>query len=94
MPRYKQIREQSTRFVFKYDDDAPDLLHIYARHPTSVDDALDVFFNPSSTQNYNPEHQRYERYDGRHGLFWFWLVEPSVVMVITCFKEDQHGEAP
>ncbi len=43
--KYKTVEEQGLRFVFAYDDDAPDLLHIYVRHLTSIDDALDTFFN-------------------------------------------------
>lgn len=93
MPKFKQVRERGIRFVFKYDVDAPDLLHIYARHLTTIDDALDVFFDPSATQTYNAEHQRYERYGRSHGLFWFWLERDAVVMVITCFSEEAHGQA-
>ncbi len=89
--RYKQVRERGIVFVFKYDDDDPRLLHIYARHLTEIDDALDVFFDPSARQEYNAEHRRFERFTKTHGLFWFWLRENELVMVITCFKEDTHG---
>ena len=91
MPKFKQVRERGISFVFKYDADAPDLLHIYARHLTTIDDALDVFFDHSAQQAYNAEHQRYERYSRTHGLYWFWLKPDSVVMVITCFSEESHG---
>ena len=94
MPKFKQVREQGLRFVFKYDTDAPDLLHIFARHTTSIDDALDVFFDPSATQRYNAEHRRFERYNRTHGIFWFWLEEGAAVMVITCFREEPHEPAP
>lgn len=30
--KYKTVEEQGLRFVFAYDDDAPDLLHICVRH--------------------------------------------------------------
>lgn len=36
-------------FVFKYDVDAPHLLHIFARHLTEPDDALDVWFDPTTS---------------------------------------------
>jgi hypothetical protein len=84
--RYRQFREQGVVFVFKTDADDPELLHIYARHLTTVDDALDVFFDPGARETWNPQHQRFERYNGTHGLFWFWRDEAKkVVMVITCF---------
>ena len=89
MPKYKRVRENGVTFVFKADDADPDMLHIFARHLTTIDDALDVFFDPSASQSRNPAHDRFERYNATHGLFWFWLDEPGrVVMVITCFTLD------
>jgi hypothetical protein len=94
MGRYRRVRENGVVFVFKNDDADPEILHIYARHLTSVDDALDVFFDPEARQAVNREHDRFERYNSTHGLFWFWLDEPGrVVMVITCFTlEDGRHE--
>jgi len=82
--RYRQVEEGALRFVFKYDDDAPDLLHIFARHLTSVDDALDTFFLGETI--WNAERQRFETYSETHGLFWFWIEENRVVMIISCFS--------
>jgi len=87
--RYRRVRDNGVVFVFKTDDDDPEMLHIFARHLTSIDDALDVFFDSTATQARNAVHDRYERYSATHGLFWFWLDEPGrVVMVITCFTLD------
>lgn len=87
MPRYKQVRENGVTFVFKYDDDAPELLHIYARHLTTIDDALDVYFDPTTTHELNTEFDRHESRNATHGLFWFFIHESQqVVMVITCFR--------
>ena len=83
--RYKQVEEDGIRFVFKYDDDAPDLLHIYARHLTSVDDVLDTFFE-GQQESWNEERSRFETYSESHGLFWFWLETDRAVMVISCFR--------
>jgi hypothetical protein len=83
--RYKQVEEDGIRFVFKYEDDAPDLLHIYARHLTSIDDALDTFFD-GEQETWNPERSRFETYTRTHGLFWFWLEEDRSDMVISCFR--------
>ncbi|MBW1878397.1 MAG: hypothetical protein JRI25_16075 [Deltaproteobacteria bacterium] len=69
------------------DDDDPTLLHIYARHLTGIDDALDVWFGADASQTWNVARARYERFSKNHGLFWFWLDQQTeVVMVITCFK--------
>lgn len=45
MSRYKPVREAGITFLFRYDQVDPTILHIYARHLTSIDDALDVFFD-------------------------------------------------
>lgn len=82
---YKRVEENGIEFLFKYDDDAPELLHIYARHVTEVDDALDTFFG-AETKMWNAEFKRFESYTATHGLFWFWLDENKVVMVISCFR--------
>jgi hypothetical protein len=82
--RYRRVEEQGLRFIFKYDDDAPDLLHIYARHLTTIDDALDTFFDGQTA--WNAQRQRFETYTATHGLFWFWIQENAVVMVVSCFR--------
>lgn len=86
--RYRKFLENGIGFIFKVDPDDPSLLHIYARHLTTVDDAIDVFFDPSATQHFNDEMRRYERHNQTHGLYWFWIEEPRAVMVITCFKKE------
>jgi hypothetical protein len=85
MVRYKRVRENGHVFVFKYEDDPPGVLHIFARHLTEIDDALDVFF--SSEPSWNEELGRFENQSDTHGLYWFWLDEGAkVVMVISCFR--------
>lgn len=91
--KYKQVGARGLRFVFKYDDDALDLLHIYARHLTTPDEVLDLFFDPSASQVHDGEHDRFERSNGTHTMFWFWLKRDEAVMVITCFKEDPNESA-
>lgn len=86
MPKFEHVREAGVRFVFKRDDVDPDLLHIFARHLTTIDDALDVFFS-STERRWNEEFERYESYNETHGLYWFWLDEAKkVVMVVSCFR--------
>jgi hypothetical protein len=64
---YKQVEAGDLRFVFKYDDDAPDLLHIFVRHLATVDDALDTYFGGQTV--WNAERNRFETYSQTHGLF-------------------------
>ena len=82
---YRNVEEGGIRFVFRYDYDAPELLHIFARHLTSIDDALDTFFD-GTTEVWNERHTRFETYSQTHGLFWFWIEEGRVVMVVSCFR--------
>lgn len=87
--RYVSCKDEASglRFVFKRDRDAPDLLHIYARHLTAPEDAISTFF--ASKPTYNAERNRFETWSSNHGLFWFWLKEGSVCMVISCFRRDE-----
>jgi hypothetical protein len=40
MPRYRAVRRDGFTFLFAYDETDPSLLHIFARHMTSVEDAV------------------------------------------------------
>jgi hypothetical protein len=82
--RFKHFRARGIKFVFKHDAVDPELLHIYARHMTTPQDAAATFFAAQST--WDEENQRFETYSTTHGLFWFWLKENSGVMVISCFR--------
>ena len=83
---YRRVRERGILFLFKYDDDAPDLLHIYVRHLTTIDDALDTFFDPNAESQWNPERARWETQSATHVLYWFWLEDNRKVMVVSCFQ--------
>jgi hypothetical protein len=84
LAKYKRVKEQGITFLFKYQEEAPELLHIYVRHLTTVDDALDVYF--TTTSKWYDERKRYENYSKTHGIHWFWLNEFDKVMMITCFR--------
>lgn len=83
---YKRVREHGITFYFKYDDQHPEFLHIYARHLTGIDDALDVFFDPNRQSVWNEEQQRWETQSATHMLYWTWLEERTKVLIITCFR--------
>lgn len=82
---YRRVRERGILFYFKYDDQHPEFLHIYVRHLTTIDDALDTFFNPSRHDDWNEERQRWESHSASHALYWPWLEERKKMLVITCF---------
>jgi hypothetical protein len=83
--RFEHVIENGIKFVFKMDDVDPNLLHIYARHLTTIDDALDLFFDTKPT--WNQEFERCENYSETHGLYWFWIDESKkIVMVVSCFR--------
>lgn len=86
MPRFKQVHESGIKFVFKYDEQAPELLHIFARHLTTIDDALDLFFDQKPV--WNEQYERYENYSETHGLYWYWINQPNkIVMIVSCFRK-------
>lgn len=88
MPRYRHVRADGFVFAFAYDEDDPQILHIFARHLTTVDDALRVWFNPDVEDIWDEEHQRFEVQTETHVLLWTWLTEGERVLVITCFTRE------
>jgi len=83
---YQRLKANGFTFVFKYEDDYPDLLHIFARHRKETDDAMYIFFNGVTA--WNQAQNRFETFLDGEGLFWFWIDEPGkVVMVVSCFDQ-------
>lgn len=82
--KFDKYRVDGIDFFFKYDELAPDLLHIYVRHLTTPAEALEIFVNGKTA--WNVRCQRFETYTETHGLYWFWLQESSKVMIISCFR--------
>lgn len=74
--------------MFKTEPGHPELLHIFARHTTTIDEALAVFFDPTAASNWNATHRRWETRSATHELHWFWLQADRVVMVITCVRHE------
>ena len=84
---YKQYRHRRTGLIFRfaYDDADPELLHIYARHVTTPEDAIRTFFTGHT--EWDAAHARFETRSETHTLTWFWVVPNSVVQVLTCMRE-------
>lgn len=84
--KWARRRSQGHTFLFKYEEDAPDLLHIYVRHLTQPEDAIKAFF--SGTTTWNERYQRYETVSETHTVYWLWLDEQAKkVLVITCLDQ-------
>lgn len=83
MPKYESYAYKGYKFVFKYDDDFPDMLHIWVRHVKTVEDAVRIWLE--GTESWNKKFQRFETYIDNEGLYWIWLEEDNVIMVISCF---------
>lgn len=83
---YRRIRARGITFQFAYDEAEPELLHIFVRHLTTIDDVLDTFFDENGETVWNAERNRFETQSAMHVLYWFWLEEHRRVMVITCFR--------
>lgn len=84
--KYKRLKVDGITFVFKYDQDYPDLLHIFVRHRKEPDDAVFIFFN--GTHEWNDKNNRFETTFENEGLYWFWRnEEEKVIMVISCFDQ-------
>lgn len=77
-------RQSGIVFVFKMDEDAPEMLHIYARHLTAPEEAIDTYFRGETV--WNAERRRFETSTETFCLFWFWLEQDAVVMVVSCFR--------
>jgi hypothetical protein len=83
---YERYSCQGTVFLFKFEEDHPELLHIYVRHLATPEQAIDLFFDEVS--QWNETRQRFENYSDTHGLYWCWQDEKNrVVRVISCFRK-------
>ena len=86
MPRYKNVKARGVTLVLKYEEDFPDLLHVWARHRKTEEDVLYIFFSGKTERN--DEQDCWETKVGAEVLWWFWIDEANkVAMIITCFDE-------
>lgn len=83
------VKENGILFFFKYDEISKDQLHIFVRHLTTIDNALNTFFDGKSI--WNTKNERFETRNETHELYWFWLDDNKTkVMIITCFNLDKE----
>jgi hypothetical protein len=88
MPRFKRVRSGGFTFLFAYDETDPSLLHIYARHLATIEDALRVWFDPQAEDVWNDQRERFETRGETHVLYWTWLNDGETVLVITCMARE------
>ena len=67
--KYSYYYEGGYKFVFKYDELFPDVLHIWARHTKAMEDAVRVWFDGES-DIWNWRFSRFETFTEREGLYW------------------------
>lgn len=77
-------RYNNYTFYFKHEPELPELLHIYVRHLTNTTDAISTFF--LGTVRWNKKRNRFETTSNSHCLYWTWLDEKNLkILIITCF---------
>lgn len=82
---YKRVRARGVTFVFKYEDDHPEILHIFARHLKEPDDAIEIFF--AGLTFWKSEQGLWETRCHGEAVWWFWIDESEkVVMIVSCFN--------
>jgi hypothetical protein len=83
-PKYEVIIQGGFKFFFKYEEDYPDVLHIWARHLKEPKDAIRIWFMRGET--YNRVDDRFEIHTDTEGIFWKWLdPEKTKILIISCF---------
>lgn len=88
---YRAKRREGITFLFATDEVDPDLLHIFARHMMSPEQAIDAWFNYDE-EHWNEQFSRFESWWWQPNgwaiaVYWFWRKKDDVVVVISCFYE-------
>lgn len=89
MPSYRRVPARGIVFVFKYEDEPPDMLHIFARHRKQPQDAIAVWLG-ATDHRWDDRYSRFEASHGGQGILWYWIVQDRVVMIVSCYdsRED------
>lgn len=79
----QQFRQQvgGVTFFFSFDPDDETMLHIFARHTKTAEDAIRAWFG--GMPEWNEQHSRYNGVE----VTWFWINEARrLVQVISCYS--------
>jgi hypothetical protein len=82
--------ESGIDFSFTTDPADPDVLHIFARHLTTPQDAIETFFDPDAVTEWNERRRRFETRSETHVLYWDWRRKDREVRVISCFRREER----
>jgi hypothetical protein len=83
---YKRVKAKGITFVFKYEPDCPDILHIFARHLKEPDDAMHIYLHGDTA--WNAQQDLWETRLENEVVWWFWIDQANkVVMIVSCFDE-------
>ena len=83
------VEANGERFRFYYDQEHPQILHITLQHQTVPEDAIQTFFE-GSTSPWDEAHHRYETVTETHGIYWTRHAHDQSVIIISCFKRGDE----
>jgi hypothetical protein len=83
--KHLRIKVGEFTFIFKYETEHPELLHIYAQHLMQPKDAIDTFFE-GAEDKWDEQHKRFETSTESITILWFWKVQDEVVYIISCYR--------
>ncbi|CAN5279853.1 hypothetical protein BH11CYA1_BH11CYA1_27920 [soil metagenome] len=88
---YEIINYEGYKFFFKFEENPPDMLHIYARGCFYPKDAIEAWFEGTEERE-NLEHNRMETYTDSLGIYWLWLDQDkkTKILIISCFKRTEN----
>lgn len=78
------MKQGEYEYLFAYDKEHTDMLHIYVRHLTTPPMAISAFLY--GTPFWNAQHQRFESRWNSITLSWVWFKnKPNAIRIISCF---------
>jgi hypothetical protein len=83
---YQTVESDGYLFIFKMDAVDPQILHIWARHLKTPEDAIRIFMH--GVDVWNAQHRRFETSLDNELLYWGWKEEDAVVFVISCMDKE------
>jgi hypothetical protein len=83
------ITANGEMFRFYYDLEQTQFLHIAVQHDTTLQDAVQTFFN-GHTEPWDEVHARYTTMTPTHGIHWTRHAFDQSVIIISCFKRGDE----
>lgn len=87
MPRQHKLIIGGVTFYFAYDPLDPSMLHIFARHLKTPQDAIRAWLGGQAA--WNEAHARFHSHYQGIEVTWFWINERRrMVQVISCYDAE------